>query len=119
MKGHVFSRGPLRLRMLGALLLAAVPLPAAAARASTTQESILQDDDHLIYSSAATVNHTLDVLRSLGVDRVRVTVKWADIAPSTGSRTRPGFDATNPAAYPAVNWAAYDRVVELSYAHGI
>jgi hypothetical protein len=100
--------------------IAVAALAPTAARASQTQESTFQDDDHLIYASTARVNHTLDVLQSLGVDRLRVTIKWSLIAPSASSRTRPShFNATNPAEYPAANWAPYDRIVRLALAHGI
>jgi hypothetical protein len=109
------------LRALAALIAAAIAsIAPVAARASQNQESIFQDDDHLIYGSTGTVNHTLDVLQSLGVDRVRITIKWSLIAPNATSRTRPrNLDASNPAAYPASNWAPYDRIVQLALAHGI
>ena len=40
-------------------------------------ESMFQDDQLLIDSPTATVTHTLDRLRTLGVDRLRLTVLWA------------------------------------------
>jgi hypothetical protein len=79
-------------------------------------ESIFQDDQLLVDSPAPTVASTLDTLRSLGVDRVRITVLWASIAPPTQPK---GFNATDPAAYPAAAWAPYDRVVALARARGI
>ena len=83
-------------------------------------ESIFQDDDHLIYASTSTVTSTLDRLRSLGVDRLRVTVLWKAIAPDPFALAPPsGFDAANPADYAAGAWAPYDRLVELAFAHGI
>src|SRR5689334_2217871 len=45
-------------------------------------ESIFQDDQLLVDSPAPVVTRTLDTLRSLGVDRVRITVLWASIAPA-------------------------------------
>jgi hypothetical protein len=61
---------------------------------------------------------TLDQLKSLGVDRVHVYMHWADIAPDPTSTTRPNFDATDPAAYPASGWAPFDAVVRaLSARH--
>lgn len=63
---------------------------------------------------------TLAVLRSLGVTRVRVFVEWSGIAPSPNSRRRPGgFNAANPAAYPAANWAVYDNMVRAAAGSGI
>jgi hypothetical protein len=111
-----------RIPRLATALAAAVlaTLSPGVARASSTQESMFQDDDHLIYASTATVNHVLDVLQSLGVDRVRVTIKWSAIAPKPASETRPAnFNATDPNAYPAANWVPYDRVLRLALAHGI
>ncbi len=108
-----------RLAQLLAIAAAAIVFPAAAA-ADHTQESIFQDDQYLLYSSTATVNATLATLRSLGVDRVRITVKWSAIAPAALSSTVPArFDATNPADYPAAGWAPYDRVINLAAADGI
>jgi hypothetical protein len=83
-------------------------------------ESLFQDDDHLIYASSATVARTLDTLASLGVQRIRATVLWRDIAPDpTAARPPAGFDPADPADYPAVNWMPYDRLVELAGARGI
>jgi hypothetical protein len=83
-------------------------------------ESIFQDDDRLIYASAATVARTLNVLKAIGVDRVRVTVEWLAIAPAPASATPPpGFDPADPRDYPPAAWAPYDRVVRQAYARGI
>ncbi|HEY2769831.1 MAG TPA: hypothetical protein VGI87_04655 [Solirubrobacteraceae bacterium] len=79
-------------------------------------ESLFQDDQLLVDSPAPTVSRTLDTLRSLGVDRVRITVLWASIAP--GAKPA-GFRAADPAAYPATAWVPYDRVVTLARARGI
>ncbi len=55
---------------------------------------------------------TLDTLKRLGVQRVRVYIPWAAIAPDPTSPVRPaGFDAADPAAYPDANWAIYDTIV--------
>jgi hypothetical protein len=54
---------------------------------------------------------TLNQLHALGVDRVHVYMSWSGMAPDAGSRRRPQFDATDPAAYPASGWAAYDAIV--------
>jgi hypothetical protein len=96
--------------------LAALLVLPAAATANHSQGSVFQDDQYLLYSPTQTVDSTLGTLQALGVDRVRVTVKWSAIAPAT----RPaGFDAVNPSTYPAGAWAALDRVVSLAAAHGI
>lgn len=83
-------------------------------------ESILQDDQYLLYSPPPVVAQTLDVLRQLGVDRVRLTIIWSAIAPQPTSHVRPaGFDASDPAAYAPASWVPYDRVVQLAAARGI
>jgi hypothetical protein len=97
----------------------ALALPGVGARASTTQESIFQDDNHLVYARPDAVAATLDTLKALGVERVRVSVFWGLIAPSSSSQRRPNFDATDPAAYPAANWTRYDTLVRLAQERGI
>src|ERR1700733_8224247 len=62
----------------------------------------------------------MQTLRDLGAGMVRVNVTWNAIAPSPLSTKRPsGFDATNPAAYPAGGWAPYDAVVRAAAAYHI
>ena len=102
-------------------LAVVVPLRSAGSRpAPRVLESIFQDDDHLLYSPTATVSRTLDTLKALGVDRLRVTILWRAIAPSADA-TRPpaGFDGAEPNAYPSASWVPYDRLVRLAYARGI
>lgn len=54
---------------------------------------------------------TLAQLKRLGVNRVRLFVTWGEVAPDSASPHTPTFDATDPAAYPPVGWAALDTVV--------
>lgn len=55
---------------------------------------------------------TLDVLRRLGVQYLRVMLRWRQVAPDASSAAPPPhFDASSPSAYPAANWAPYDAVV--------
>ncbi len=107
--------------IIAAGLITLLVLTASPSRSSRgAVESIFQDDDHLLYSPTPTVAQTLDTLRGLGVDRLRLTVLWAAIAPAPLARVRPAhFDASNPAAYPPVAWAPYDRIVRLARARGI
>jgi hypothetical protein len=91
----------------------------SAAVASDTQESILMDDNQLIYASPDRVAHTLSQLRTLGVDRVKVSVVWSLVAPDAASSTKPKFDATDPRAYPPGSWDRYDTVVRLAQAAGL
>jgi len=93
---------------------------AAPALASTHQSSIFQDDDLLVYNTPEGTAHALDTLAALGVKNIRVSVFWRLVAPEPVSQTRPaGFDAANPAAYPAGSWSRYDQVVADAQARGI
>jgi hypothetical protein len=102
--------------MLAVVLLA---LAAAPAGASTTQESIFQDDRLLLESGADTRNATLDELKALGVDTIRVNAIWARIAPERDSTTKPSFDASDPGAYPADSFAALDALLQGAAARQI
>lgn len=63
---------------------------------------------------------TLDELRSLGVQYVRVMVSWAGVAPAATSTHPPaGFGGSSPSAYPQSGWAPYDQIVRLASARGI
>ncbi|HYF27612.1 MAG TPA: hypothetical protein VD931_17860 [Baekduia sp.] len=104
--------------LLAALAAAACAVPTASA--STTQESTFQDDPLLVYGTPAQQYRTLDQLKQLGVDRIRVTVFWNIVAPAPESETRPaGFDAADPAAYPPTAWDRYDRLVRAANYLGI
>ena len=102
--------------MLVTGLLAAIAAPAGA---SKTQESIFQDDRLLFTDSAAQRDATLDELKGLGADTIRVNAIWARIAPERDSTTKPSFDASDPGAYPAANWAQLDAIVQGAAARGI
>jgi hypothetical protein len=62
---------------------------------------------------------TLDQLKRLGVDDVKVFMPWGYVAPDALSRSRPHFDASSPAAYPAGSWAPYDTIVRDAAARHI
>jgi hypothetical protein len=74
------------------------------AAASTGQIEMFQDDPRLL----ADPGPTLQAVRDLGAGVVRVTVEWASIAPA---RRPAGFNASDPASYPAANWCVYDQIV--------
>ncbi len=101
------------------LVLALAALPACFANqaaASTSQQAILQDDPQILGNPVG----TLARLRRMGVDTVRVSLFWSSIAPASGSHRRPRrFNATNPAAYPARNWAPYDAIAKDAQQDGI
>jgi hypothetical protein len=93
-----------------------VVLFAAPALASTGQVSVIEDDAHLEANPAA----TLERMRLLGADVVRVSVPWQTIAPDPSSAHVPaGFDAADPAAYPAAGWGLWDEIVTDARRDGI
>jgi hypothetical protein len=95
------------LRVL-ALAVILVALPAGRALGASNLQAMLEDDPHVINDPAG----TLAQLRVLGIQRIRLAVRWQDIAPAPGSRRMPRhFNPGDPAAYPARNWQAFDTVV--------
>jgi hypothetical protein len=100
------------------LCLVVCLLPARAL-ASGAQESILMDDQQLIYASPSHVAQVLSQIASLGVDRIKVSVVWSLVAPNASSVKRPTFDATDPRAYPPGSWDRYDLIVRLARQLGL
>jgi len=109
---------PRVLRTAAAALACALALPAVAS-ASRDQESWFQDDNRLVFSSTGEVTQTLDEIRALGAERLRVSVFWRAIAPGNTEDRRPQFDAADPGAYPAGAWEPYDRLVRLASERGL
>jgi len=109
-----------RLPLLAALVLllsvAVFAAAATAARADSTQITIMQDDEHVLTDPADTLNE----FRSLGATYVRIFMGWGSIAPDPNSHKRPaGFSPSNPSAYPAAHWAPYDAAVRAAAARGM
>ena len=105
-----------RLASLTALALLLGATPAFAARGA---ELSMMDDQALLGASQAKVDSVLTRMQALGVDRLRVSAFWSEIAPAATSTARPaGFQAANPND-PAYDWAALDRVVGSAAAHGM
>jgi len=104
--------------VIAALALLALGTPPALA--SRTQESTFQDDNHLIYTTNDVVASTMDRMKALGADRLRITVLWSAIAPDLAATSKPaGFDASDPGQYPAGAWDNYDRVVQYASDRGL
>ena len=59
---------------------------------------------------------TLDELKSLGADTLRVEVKWNEVAPCPTRARRPSFDAADPGAYPG--FGPYDDLFRRADAMG-
>lgn len=105
---------PLRCCLLAVCALALLAAGAGPAFAARGQESMFQDDSLLVFRSPAEVGRTLDGLRYLGVDRVRVTVLWKDLAPQPAAGRPPAVNTGDPAVYSAAGWARYDTLVRLA-----
>ena len=74
----------------------ALALPAAASADRSAELSIM-DDQLLLNETQAEVDREMRIFRSLGVDRLRVSAFWNQIAPAAESRTKPaGFDGEQP-----------------------
>ena len=96
-----------------ACLAAACALPGFA-DARKDQRSVIQDDARLIAGNTSVRNATLDEMKSLGADVVKITIEWRNVAPES----KPGNPA-DPAAYPAAKWKPYDEAVQGAQARGL
>jgi hypothetical protein len=104
----------MRLTTFTTALLVALALLPAAAGASPRQFALFQDET-LLVENGATRGPTLDELRSLGADMIKVQLNWATVAP--GGRRKPrGFDGTDPSQYP--RWERYDALLSEAKARG-
>src|SRR3954449_604880 len=97
-----------------ALTLATLAGSAPQAHAAKFELSVMQDDNQLIYSSAANRNVALTRMKLLGVDAVRVSVLWDAVAPK--KKIKNGAD---PKAYRAANWDKYDDLARAAQIRGI
>src|SRR3954451_19693079 len=91
--------------------LAALPTYASA---RSTQLSIIQDDALVIASGDAVRNATLDEMRGLGADVVKISVSWRALAQGA----KPS-NPDDPNSYPADRWAPYDAAVQGAVARGL
>ena len=113
--------------MLRVAVVAAIAVAVAIAGCGGQRESarghdvatVVQDDAELLHRSTSQMGATLDDLRDIGVDWVRVTAGWSIIAPEPRSATRPRFDATDPAAYPDGAWDRLDRLDRMARRRGL
>ncbi|HEX2162005.1 MAG TPA: hypothetical protein VHF88_09325 [Thermoleophilaceae bacterium] len=102
-----------------ALTLAVLALLPAAAAASPTQLSIIQDDATFVYGSGRDPDAAVAEAKMLGADAIRVFVSWHSVAPNQDSRERPpGFDARDPDS-PGYRWGMYDALVERARRNGL
>src|ERR1041385_1313729 len=106
--------------LVAAVLALALALPGVAS-ASPSQESIVMDDNLLLYRGDDVATATLKELKGLGVDRVRVNVIWKAIAPYPDQKTKPASltDPTDPAQYPQGTFNTLDHLLREAKAQGI
>jgi Cellulase (glycosyl hydrolase family 5) len=95
--------------VLGALL----PAPASASR---TEWSMFEDHPLLVRSGVDVRERTLDEIKALGANTLRIEVKWSEVAPDPASKTKPQFAASDPAAY--TGFFPYDDLVTRAVAKG-
>jgi hypothetical protein len=101
--------------MAVAVTLGVVASPASA---SSGQTALFQDDHLLLQRGEVVRRQTLDEIKSLGADAVKFSIEWSSVAP--GGKTRPpGFNATDPNAYPQAGWARYDALIADAQARGL
>jgi hypothetical protein len=103
-----------------ALLITALLAFAAAAHASTTQETIVQDDRLLLNFGTGTQNGALNELDTLGVTTVHAVINWDRLAPKPSSKTVPkGFKGRDPESYNQARWAVIDSLVRQTSSRGM
>src|SRR5437764_520833 len=86
------------------------------ARASSSEWSIFEDHPTLVRSGPIVRQQTLDTIKALGADTLRVEVKWAEVAPRPGAKKKPKFKASDPGAYPG--FQPYDDLVARAASQG-
>jgi hypothetical protein len=106
----------MRIRSILITAIVCVLASAAPALASSTETSIFEPGVELDGDPTG----TLHTLRLLGAREIRLVVHWNEIAPSPNSHTAPhGFNASNPASYPAAGWSLTDTIIEDAAKDGI
>lgn len=94
-----------------ALAVMATLALATGASASKSQLSVLEDPARVLSYDVNVQNASLDEMRTLGADIVKIPVLWRTIAPNGNSAVKPTIDLTDPNAYPAGSWDVVDRAV--------
>jgi len=105
-------------RLIGTLLCVAAACfgpGAARALASTGQFTTVEDPIYLL-GSESTREQTLSELQALGVQAIRMTMYWNDVAPSPDALRRPSFEQSNPGSY---DWGAYGDLADDVHALGM
>jgi hypothetical protein len=86
--------------LVTALALGGTLVLPTGALASKGQWSVFEDHTALVKSPVDERIRRLNEVKELGVDTLRIEVKWNEVAPDPGSKTKPSnFDASDPGAY--------------------
>ncbi len=97
-------------------LMMASAAPAAAARGG---EVSIMDDQLLLNASEEQLEREMALFDDMGVDRLRVSAFWNQIAPDPLSRDKPrAFDGANPAD-PRYAFGPLDRVIAAANSQGM
>jgi hypothetical protein len=95
-------------------IAAPMTLTAPPASASTNQISIIQEP-----GLVGNGGKFLPLARSLGTTTERMFIQWATVSPNPSAAKQPNFNASDPNAYPARNWAIYDQAIQEAQQAGI
>jgi hypothetical protein len=98
----------IRFAAIVALLCAALFVPGGASASSHIQYGV-QDDAWLLYGPPASPAQRVQTLQRLGVDVVRLTLRWDTVA------TKAPADPRDPAD-PAYDWSLYDSILQRLHA---
>ena len=98
----------IRLAAIVGVLCVAVLLPGGASASSRIQYGV-QDDAWLLYGPPASPAERIQTLQRLGVDLVRLTLRWDTIAPKAPASPRDPAD-------PAYDWDLYDPILQRLHA---
>jgi hypothetical protein len=82
-------------------------------------ETIVQDDGLMLYRPAAEVEAAVARMKTLGVDRVRITASWSSLTRGADLEDKPDFDARDPAAYEQSRWRTLDTAIRAIAAGGL
>jgi hypothetical protein len=102
-------------KLLWGMLATAATLAAVSPTALASRGEPTYFEAPALLLNPSTRPTALATLQRLGVGALRVELRWHDVAPGAGSRRKPSFDATDPAAY---HWGQYDALIEAAHRLG-
>ena len=94
-------------------LLGSATAGTGTAAASQTQTTFFEAPNELL--NPATRPHAISQLKELGVNAIRLELGWAYVTPGADAKTRPPFEARNPASYA---WGQWEAVIDEAHKLG-